>query len=246
MANTTNSPKKILEQEAALAEFKAKYLDYAAECKAALRLTLTRIENLKDSLDRAGKDNPFDVIETRIKEFDSTRDKCDRKGYDYNIDEVRENIKDVAGIRIITKYRDKVLYLAELLESIPGLNIVNKKDYVTEPKPNGYSGVHLNCQVEIYTYGGGSKLVPVEIQLRSQTMNLWAVLEHDLKYKNSNPSPEVETKFRKIAEILRQFDEEAITLRDYSEVVIENSESAAEPISATKAISGKIDLAKKK
>lgn len=245
MANTTNSPKKILEQEAALAEFKAKYLDYAAECKAALRMTLTRIENLKDALDRAGKEDCFDIIESRIKEFDSVCKKLEKKGCDYNIDNVREHIKDVAGIRIVTKYMDKVIYLSELLESIPGINIAYKKDYIKSPKPNGYSGIHLNCQVEVYNPFTGSRLVPIEIQIRSQSMNLWAVLEHDLKYKNANPSPQVEEKFRRIAEILWQFDDEAIMLRDYSEVVTENTESAAEPVSATKAIENKIDLSKK-
>ena len=139
----------------------------------------------------------------------------------------------VAGIRIVTKYIDDVQKLVGLLEKIPGLNIVDKKDYITEPKPNGYSSIHLGCKVEVFTGVDGSKLVPIEIQLRSYSMNLWATLEHDLKYKNENPSPEVTKKFKRIAEFLREFDEEAIALRDYHEVSENNLESSDNGENAT-------------
>lgn len=217
---------KIVQHGIEMEALKLEYNKYAAESRAALRLTLTRIENLKEALEMTGQDNPFDLIESRIKTFESVKGKCKTRGYELNIESIRENVKDVAGIRIVTKYIDDVQKLVGLLEKIPGLNIVDKKDYITEPKPNGYSSIHLGCKVEVFTGVDGSKLVPIEIQLRSYSMNLWATLEHDLKYKNENPSPEVTKKFKRIAEFLREFDEEAIALRDYHEISESNLESS--------------------
>ena len=201
-----------------LEKLEAAYDIYAAECNAAMRLTLARIENLCEAIDRAGKRNPFDRNESRIKTFKSVRGKCNTRGYDNNIESIRDKVKDVAGIRIITKYIDEIDLVRDMIEKIPGINIVKTKDYVKNPKPNGYQSVHLDCQVEIHDPYKGSRLIPVEIQIRSKSMNLWATLEHDLKYKNANPSPEVEEKFRRIAKILREFEEEAIALRDYGEI----------------------------
>ncbi|MBQ8985036.1 hypothetical protein IJ076_00540 [Candidatus Saccharibacteria bacterium] len=204
--------------------FGAAYDSYVAECSAALRLTLARIENLCESIERQGIRNPFDRIESRIKTFKSVKGKCFKKGYSFDTEGLHR-IGDIAGIRIITKYIDEIDMVKELISKTPGINIVKEKDYVKNPKTNGYQSLHLDCQVEIHDPFTGSKLIPVEIQVRSKSMNLWATLEHDLKYKNPNPSPEVEEKFRNIGKILRAFDEEAIALRDYNEVVVENNES---------------------
>ena len=211
--------------EAAETELEAAYEIYAAECKAAMRMALSGIQNLCEAIDRAGKRNPFDRIEHRIKTFKSVKGKCKARGYDTDIRSIRENVKDVAGIRIITKYLDEVMVIKDMIAQIPGINILTVKDYVTTPKKNGYQSMHLGCQVQIQDPFAGSRLRPLEIQIRSKSMNLWATLEHDLKYKNSNPSPEVEEKFRRISKILREFDEEAIRLRDY-----EDSEETAEQI----------------
>lgn len=212
-----NDTDDIFVMESEIEKLEEQYEIYAAECSAALKLTLARIESLSETIERFGKRNPFDRIESRMKTFKSVRGKCNTREYDMNIESIRENVKDVAGIRIITKYIDEIDLVKDMIERIPGINIVKVKDYVKEPKENGYQSVHLDCQVEIYDPYKGSRLVPVEIQIRSKSMNLWATLEHDLKYKNSNPCPDVEEKFRRIAKILRDFDEEAIALRDYGE-----------------------------
>lgn len=204
--------------EAADVELETAYDVYAAECKAAMGLALSRIEYLREAINRAGRRNPFDRIESRIKTFKSVKGKCKARGYELSITGIREKVKDVAGIRIITKYLDEVMMVKDLIAQIPGINIVILKDYVTAPKANGYQSVHLGCQIEIHDPFKGSQLVPLEIQIRSKSMNLWATLEHDLKYKNSNPSPEVEETFQKISKILREFDVEAMRLRDYTDV----------------------------
>lgn len=203
-------------------ELEDAYENYTDECKAALDFTMARIEYLRKSIEKSGQRNPFDRIESRIKTFKSVRGKCRERGYPCNILSIRENVKDVAGIRIITKYIDEIEMVKNLIVQMPGVNVVCVKDYVSTPKKNGYQSMHLSCLVEVYDAISGSKLVPLEVQIRSKSMNLWATLEHDLKYKNLNPSPEVDEKFLKIAKILRQFDEEAVSLRDYGEIVAAN------------------------
>ncbi|MBR3169562.1 hypothetical protein IKF23_03965 [Candidatus Saccharibacteria bacterium] len=212
--------------EAQAEQLEAEYEAYADECQAAMDLTMGRIRFLCKTIDRSGGRNPFDRIESRIKTFKSVKGKCRERGYPCNMQGIRENVRDVAGIRIITKYIDEIDLVKNMIIQMPGVNVVSIKDYVTNPKPNGYQSVHLSCQIEVYDAINGSRLVPLEIQLRSKSMNLWATLEHDLKYKNENPSPEVDEKFRRIGMILREFDEEAIALRDYGEVEVSNKAAA--------------------
>lgn len=197
-------------------KLESEYDIYAAECKAGLQKVLLVTQNLYDAINRSGERNPIDRFESRIKTFKSVKGKCRLRGYEMTMESVRRNVKDIAGIRIITKYIDEVMVVKEAISRMSGIYIANIKDYVSKPKPNGYRSVHLDCQVEVYDPYKGYILVPVEIQIRSKSMNLWATLEHDLKYKNSNPSPDVEEKFKKIAKILEDFDQEAIALRDYS------------------------------
>ena len=208
----------------------AEYDDYAAECESALEMTMTRITIMRRSLSRISERNPFDRIESRVKTFESTIKKCQRRGYNQTIESIKANVCDIAGIRIITKYRDEIRIVQNFIEHIPGVNVVHRKDYIEKPKANGYSSLHLGCQVEIYTPDGG-KLIPVEIQIRSKSMNLWASIEHDIKYKNDNPDPRVEGYFKKIAGLLEEFDRVSMELRDYSEtteqVADANSKAAA-------------------
>ena len=190
--------------------------EYRIECESALDVNLARINSVKKIAKRSGKRNFFGTIEGRIKTFESVIEKCERKGYALDIESVKRNVLDVAGIRIITPFRDDIFNVVEALRHIPGINISDEKDYVTSPKPNGYSSYHIHAQVEIYSpITGGSKLVPIEIQIRDKAMDLWASVEHVVKYKNDNPSPEVGDRFKEIAEILYKFDDMAIELRDF-------------------------------
>ncbi len=196
-------------------ELEEAYKEYATECESALRLTLARILNLQEAFNRIFDRNPFDSVTGRMKEFDSVVEKCKRRGYSIDIDSIKENVRDVAGIRIITPFRDDIYTVADSIERIPGINVVQKKDYVKKPKPNGYSSLHLNVQVEIYSpLYGCSKLIPLEIQIRDKSMDMWATVEHIIKYKNDSPSPGVEERFQKMAKILTDFANMAIELRD--------------------------------
>lgn len=206
---TTETENSILQYE---------FDQYALECKSALDLAMVRIENARRMIvaDPLRYD-PFDRIEGRIKTFDSVVKKCGRKNYKITIDEIKKNIKDIAGIRIITIFRDEIEQVADLIARIPGMNIVSREDYIETPKENGYSSLHLEVQVEIYSPSGGSKLIPIEIQIRDKSMNLWASVEHIVNYKKKGSNPKAKFYFKKMAEILTEFDEIAMQFRDYDE-----------------------------
>ena len=191
---------------------------YALECKSALDLAMVRIENARRMiLADPTRYDPFDRIEGRIKTFDSTIRKCSRKECSLNIDEIKKTIRDIAGIRIITIFRDEISEVADLITRIPGIYFISKEDYVSNPKENGYASLHLEIQVEIYSPDEGSKLIPIEVQIRDKSMNLWASVEHIVKYKKKDHDPKAADYFKKMAEILTEFDEVAMRLRDYDE-----------------------------
>lgn len=195
------------------------YQDYSIECEAALRTAEAKIISIREMTRQSQQFNrsPFSSVDYRLKSFESVIEKCQRKGYELNISSIRKNVRDIAGIRIITPFRDDIYTVVTELRRVPGFNIDEEKDYVENPKPNGYSSYHLNIQVEVYSpMAGGSKLIPIEIQIRDKAMDLWATVEHIVKYKKDNPSPEVEEQFKRIADTLIQFDAMAIELREYS------------------------------
>ena len=212
---------KKLEQQHEFLQYE--FDSYALECRSALDLAMVRIENARRMIAAdPSKYDPFDRIEGRIKTFDSVIKKCGRKKYGLTINDIKQNVKDIAGIRVITIFRDEIYQVADLIAKIPGLNIVSREDYVDDPKENGYSSLHLEVQVEIYSPGEGSKLIPIEVQIRDKSMNLWASVEHIVKYKKKDHDPKAEEYFKKMAEILTEFDEVAMRLRDYDNVVDSN------------------------
>lgn len=195
----------------------AEYDDYASEAEGALDIALSRILNVKRSLERSDQRSPFDTIESRIKTLDSVIEKCDRKDYKPNMESIKANVLDIAGIRIITPFRDDIYTVVDFLHHIPGLNVANEKDYVKNPKENGYSSYHMTVYVEIYIpIDNSTKLIPIEIQIRDKAMDTWATIEHIIRYKNPTPDPRASERLKRIAEVLDDFDEMAIELRDSS------------------------------
>ncbi len=199
------------------------YRNYSNECDAAITIALARIVNLQKSIEHSTGYDLIDHVDSRVKKFLSTYDKCRRKGCpNPTIEWIKANIGDVAGIRIITKYIDEINQVESYLRKIPGITITWRKDYVTNPKKNGYSSLHLGTQVEVFDPEYGTKLLPIEIQIRDLTMEVWAKLEHDIRYgrhKGSRPNPVVEEEFGPAASDLRQFAKRAMELRDYAKML---------------------------
>ncbi len=126
--------------------------------------------------------NPINGIKTRIKSIISMREKLKSRNLPFTFASVEHNLNDIAGVRIICSFTDDVYMLAEALLKQDDIILIEAKDYIKRPKPNGYRSLHLIVSVPIFLTNN-KKMMKVEIQLRTVAMDSWASLEHQLRYK---------------------------------------------------------------
>ena len=126
--------------------------------------------------------NPIESIKSRLKEPTSIRDKLARRGLAFSAASIEENLFDVAGVRVVCSFVDDVYRIADALVQQDDITLIRRKDYIANPKENGYRSLHLIVAVPIFLTDQ-KKMMNVEIQLRTIAMDFWASLEHDLKYK---------------------------------------------------------------
>ena len=151
---------------------------------AAIREMKTRFEILDADLEFRFNRNPIHHIETRLKKPRSVFEKLIRYEKPLTVESMEENILDIAGLRVIASYIDDVYALVKVLSLQDDLEIVKVKDYIANPKPNGYRSLHVIVKIPIY-FLDRKQCVPVEIQFRTIAMDFWASLEHTLKYKKN-------------------------------------------------------------
>ena len=151
--------------------------------RSALKVAVTQMEILDEEFARMYDHSPIHHIEYRIKSLDSIVDKLKRRGFEVNIDNIYAHIQDLAGIRVICNYLDDIYYLRSLLTRFESFEVIREVDYIKNPKPSGYRSLHLVVNVPI-VISEGTMVLPVEIQLRTIAMDMWASLEHELRYKS--------------------------------------------------------------
>lgn len=130
--------------------------------------------------------NPIETIKTRIKSPESIIGKLKRRNLPFTVEAITENINDIAGIRVICSFPEDIYLLAECLVRQDDITLIEKKDYIQQPKSSGYRSLHLIVEVPIFL-AQEKKPVRVEVQLRTIGMDFWASLEHKLMYKKSIP-----------------------------------------------------------
>ncbi|MEE0434284.1 MAG: GTP pyrophosphokinase family protein [Peptococcaceae bacterium] len=126
--------------------------------------------------------NPIENIKSRLKEPSSIIDKLDRKGFPLSVESIEKNLFDVAGVRVVCSFVDDVYRVAEALIRQDDITLIERKDYIAQPKENGYRSLHLIVSVPIFLTSE-KRMMNVEIQLRTIAMDFWASLEHQLHYK---------------------------------------------------------------
>lgn len=126
--------------------------------------------------------NPIESIKSRLKEPTSIRDKLARRGLAFSAASIEENLFDVAGVRVVCSFVDDVYRIADALVQQDDITLIRRKDYIANPKENGYRSLHLIVAVPIFLTDQ-KKMMNVEIQLRTIAMDFWASLEHQLRYK---------------------------------------------------------------
>jgi putative GTP pyrophosphokinase len=168
---------EIIEQTRPFSELMMRY-------KCAMLEVKTKLDVLNTQLSLENDRNPFESISCRIKSVPSIVEKLNRKGFDMTAESIEENLNDVAGIRVICSFPDDIYILADRLCSQDDIRLIERKDYIKNPKPNGYRSLHLIVEIPIFLMDE-KKLMRVEVQFRTIAMDFWASLEHKLKYKKN-------------------------------------------------------------
>ena len=154
----------------------------------------TKLDVLNKELALKKSRNPFESIKCRIKTPESIVEKLARRGIEFSVDNIEKELNDIAGIRVICSFPDDIYELIDYLLEQDDIRLIAIKDYIKNPKPNGYRSVHLIIEVPIFLTDM-KKPMRVEVQFRTIAMDFWASLEHKLQYKKN--IPESQSKFLK-------------------------------------------------
>ena len=174
------------------------------EC--AIMQVNTKLQVLNNEFSHTFKRNPIESIKSRIKTPESIWEKLMRRNLPIEPAAIERDLTDIAGIRVICPFQDDIYNIAELLISQDDISLVEKKDYIKNPKPNGYRSLHLIIEVPIYL-ATGKKFMKVEFQLRTIAMDFWASLDHKLRYKqNIVNADEIVAELKECADIIAGVD----------------------------------------
>ena len=173
---------------------------------SAIKEVETKFDVLNSEFDIRYRRNPISSMHSRLKSRDSVLRKLVRYGYTPSIDNIKKHVKDFAGIRIICSYIDDIYSIADAFLAQDDITLIERKDYIKEPKDSGYRSLHLIIEVPIFL-SDQTHNMPVEIQFRTIAMDTWASLEHELKYKRKDAMPKhVIQELKDCAELMAQMD----------------------------------------
>lgn len=215
-------PERFLEQ---MKPFQQLMMQY--EC--ALLEVETKLNVLNAEFSLEYDRNPFEAIKTRIKQPMSIWGKLRRKGEAVTVENIEACLNDVAGIRVICSFPEDIYTIAELLEKQDDIKVLNRKDYIKNPKENGYRSLHLIVEIPIFL-ANEKKYMKVEVQFRTIAMDFWASVEHKLKYKKDIKNPEqIAEQLKHCADTIADVDFRMQAIRhdiDRVEAQIERNEKA--------------------
>ena len=190
MSNDT-IPKALVSSEVRekLDRLSAPYKKLMAYYKCAMMEIATKFNVLNEALSLQYDRNPIESIKTRIKSPESIMDKLARKNLQLTLENIERFITDIAGIRVICSFPSDIYMLADCLLGQDDIILIEKKDYIKNPKKNGYRSLHLIVGIPIFLHDQ-KKIMNVEVQLRTISMDWWASLEHKIRYKKDVENPE--------------------------------------------------------
>ena len=174
--------------------------------EAAIQLVTARLNILKGEFRFCNDRNPISSISSRIKSKESLFEKMQRKGLPMTFEAMTTGIQDIAGVRVACPFIEDVYYVARMLCRQKIIELVEVKDYIRHPKPNGYRSLHLIIKVDV-DLASKTLSVPVEVQIRTIAMDFWASTEHQLRYKKDRVFTEADhAKLKECADLMAQAD----------------------------------------
>lgn len=152
---------------------------------AALKVLETQLDIISDDFKYIKDYNPIEHIKTRIKTADSIIGKLEKYNIDFTIQNIEEKLFDIVGARIICSFESDIYDLVNIIKKSSIIRVIEEKDYIKKPKESGYRSYHLLVEVPVELINEKC-VVKAEIQIRTMAMDLWASLEHKIKYKSKN------------------------------------------------------------
>lgn len=184
-----------------------------ARYRAASQEITTKLEILRNDFNTRQYRNPIESIQTRIKRSASIVGKMKARCMDITLESIEKELNDIAGIRVVCSFIDDIYMVAEKLLAQDDLRLIRVKDYIKNPKPNGYRSYHMVVEVPVF-FLDSKQPMRVEIQLRTVAMDFWASLEHEMKYKKQiKNSAVISEELRRCAETIAETDEKMLELR---------------------------------
>ena len=180
----------------------------------AIKEVRTKLEILNEELAFKTKRNPIESIESRVKKPASIIEKLRRRNFPVSVESVFENLHDVAGVRVICSFIDDIYDVAEMFLSQDDITLIEKKDYIQNPKSNGYRSLHLIIEVPVFL-SDRTLNMKVEVQIRTMAMDFWASLEHKIYYKFEGNAPDyISRDLRECSGIVSMLDAKMLQLNE--------------------------------
>ena len=183
------------------------FIELMMQNECAVKELETKLNVLNDEFSTLYNYNPIETIKTRVKDPLSIVEKMQRKNIPPTIENIEKTLNDIAGVRVICSFPEDIYAIADILTTQDDITLIARKDYIANPKPNGYRSLHLIVEIPIFL-STGKKMMRAEVQFRTIAMDFWASLDHKLKYKHNVKNPE------EIAEALK-YCAESIAELDY-------------------------------
>ena len=190
-----------------LQEFSAPFKELIAYYRCAMMEVATKFNVLSEELSLEYDRNPIETVKSRIKSIESITDKLLRKDLDLTVENIEKYIYDVAGIRVICAFPADIYAISDALLRQDDVRLIEVKDYIKNPKSNGYRSLHLIIEIPIFLHDE-KRYMKVEVQFRTISMDWWASLEHKIKYKKDVAHQNlIEKELLECAEIASDLDE---------------------------------------
>jgi putative GTP pyrophosphokinase len=160
------------------------YGGYLEILRSAADSFVQRLALLEKEYSEENRRFPVEHYKIRIKSADSAKAKLERLSLPVTAESAINNLFDLAGVRLVCRFFNEVYEITRILQETEGIEIQTIKDYVENPKPNGYRSIHIILRVPV-TDAEKTCMQYVEVQIRTIAMDFWASLEHELKYKKN-------------------------------------------------------------
>ncbi len=185
--------------------------------RCALKEIETKLNVLNDEFTTVYERNPIQTIKTRIKRPFSIIEKLRSRGIVPTIPNMESELNDIAGIRVVCCFTEDIYKLAKMLSEQDDIHLIEEKDYIKNPKENGYRSLHLILTVPIFL-SNETKSMKVEVQFRTIAMDFWASLDHQLKYKKNLDNPAIiAEELKNCADIIAETDNRMQEIRNMIE-----------------------------